>query len=38
MPDALLEVLPSTGHLSYLEDPAGFNQVLGAWLEAAYEK
>jgi pimeloyl-ACP methyl ester carboxylesterase len=38
MPDARLEVLPRTGHLSYLEDPAGFNQVLASWLEAAYEK
>lgn len=38
MPDARLEVLPNTGHLSYLEDPAGFNQVLASWLEAAYEK
>jgi pimeloyl-ACP methyl ester carboxylesterase len=33
MPDARLEVLPTTGHLSYLEDPAGFNQALARWLE-----
>jgi pimeloyl-ACP methyl ester carboxylesterase len=33
MPDARLEVLHNTGHLSYLEDPAGFNQVLAGWLE-----
>jgi pimeloyl-ACP methyl ester carboxylesterase len=33
MPDARLEVLKNTGHLSYLEDPAGFNQVLSGWLE-----
>lgn len=33
MPDARLEVLSKTGHLSYLEDPAGFNQALAAWLE-----
>jgi pimeloyl-ACP methyl ester carboxylesterase len=33
MPDARLEVLPNTGHLSYLEDPARFNQVLATWLE-----
>jgi pimeloyl-ACP methyl ester carboxylesterase len=42
MPDARLEVLHNTGHLSYLEDPAGFNQVLAAWLKPhptpAYEK
>jgi len=33
MPDARLEVLLNTGHLSYLEDPARFNQALAAWLE-----
>lgn len=33
MPYAQLEVLMNTGHLSYLEDPAGFNRVLAAWLE-----
>jgi pimeloyl-ACP methyl ester carboxylesterase len=35
---ARLEVLANTAHLSYLEDPAGFNRVLSAWLDAAYEK
>jgi pimeloyl-ACP methyl ester carboxylesterase len=38
MPAARLEVLPETGHLSYLEDPQGFNEVLGAWIQATYEK
>jgi len=38
MPDARLEVLPKTGHLSYLEDPEAFNEVLGGWLQATYEK
>ncbi len=38
MPDAHLEVLPKTGHLSYLEDPEAFNDVLGGWLQATYEK
>jgi pimeloyl-ACP methyl ester carboxylesterase len=33
MPDARLEVLPRTGHLSYLEDPAGFNLAIASWLE-----
>jgi pimeloyl-ACP methyl ester carboxylesterase len=35
---AHIEVLPNTAHLSYLEDPAGFNQAFEAWLAAAYEK
>jgi pimeloyl-ACP methyl ester carboxylesterase len=38
MPAARLEVLPRTGHLSYLEDPQTFNAVLGGWLQATYEK
>lgn len=38
MPAARLEVLPGTGHLSYLEDPNAFNEVLGGWIQATYEK
>jgi pimeloyl-ACP methyl ester carboxylesterase len=38
MPAARLEVLARTGHLSYLEDPRAFNEVLGGWLRATYEK
>lgn len=38
MPAARLEVLPRTGHLSYLEDPETFNEVLGGWIQATYEK
>jgi pimeloyl-ACP methyl ester carboxylesterase len=38
MPAARLEVLPKTGHLSYLEDPDGFNAVLASWIQATYEK
>lgn len=38
MPDARLEVLPQAGHLSYLEDPQAFNEVLGGWIQATYEK
>jgi pimeloyl-ACP methyl ester carboxylesterase len=38
MPAARLEVLPGTGHLSYLEDPEAFNGVLGRWIQATYEK
>ena len=38
MPVARLEMLRGTGHLSYLEDPEAFNQVVGNWLEATYEK
>jgi pimeloyl-ACP methyl ester carboxylesterase len=38
MPAARLEVLPGTGHLSYLEDPQTFNEVLGGWIQATYEK
>ena len=38
MPSARLEVLPGTGHLSYLEDPRAFNEVLGGWIQATYEK
>jgi pimeloyl-ACP methyl ester carboxylesterase len=38
MPAARLEVLHSTGHLSYLEDPQTFNEVLGGWIQATYEK
>lgn len=38
MPAARLEVLPGTGHLSYLEDPEAFNEVLGGWIQATYEK
>ncbi len=38
MPAARLEVLPGTGHLSYLEDPQAFNEVLGGWIQATYEK
>jgi len=38
MPAARLEVLPRTGHLSYLEDPETFNAVLGGWIQATYEK
>jgi pimeloyl-ACP methyl ester carboxylesterase len=38
MPAAHLEVLPRTGHLSYLEDPHTFNEVLGGWIQATYEK
>ena len=38
MPTARIEVLARTGHLSYLEDSSGFNSVVEAWLEAAYEK
>lgn len=38
MPAARLEVLPGTGHLSYLEDPKAFNEVLGGWIQATYEK
>jgi pimeloyl-ACP methyl ester carboxylesterase len=38
MPAARLEVLPGTGHLSYLEDPRTFNEVLGGWIQATYEK
>jgi pimeloyl-ACP methyl ester carboxylesterase len=38
MPAARLEVLPGTGHLSYLEDPHTFNEVLGGWIQATYEK
>lgn len=38
MPAARLEVLPRTGHLSYLEDPKAFNEVLAGWLRATYEK
>jgi pyruvate dehydrogenase E2 component (dihydrolipoamide acetyltransferase) len=38
MPAARLEVLAGTGHLSYLEDPTAFNEVLGSWLQATYEK
>jgi pimeloyl-ACP methyl ester carboxylesterase len=38
MPSAKLEVLTGTGHLSYLEDPEAFNQLLGSWLQATYEK
>lgn len=38
MPSAHLEVLPRTGHLSYLENPKAFNQALGGWLQATYEK
>lgn len=38
MPNARLEVLSRTGHLSYLENPDAFNMVLGRWLQATYEK
>ena len=38
MPAATLHVLPDTGHLSYLEDAAGFNRALDEWLEETYEK
>jgi pimeloyl-ACP methyl ester carboxylesterase len=38
MPAARIVVLPKTGHLSYLEDPYGFNGAVEAWLQAAYEK
>jgi pimeloyl-ACP methyl ester carboxylesterase len=38
MPAARLEVLAGTGHLSYLEDPPAFNEVLGGWIQATYEK
>jgi pyruvate dehydrogenase E2 component (dihydrolipoamide acetyltransferase) len=38
MPAARLDVLPNTAHLSYLEDPGAFNEVVGAWLQATYEK
>jgi pyruvate dehydrogenase E2 component (dihydrolipoamide acetyltransferase) len=38
MPAARIEVLPGTGHLSYLEDPKAFNEVLGGWIQATYEK
>jgi len=38
MPAARLEVLRGTGHLSYLEDPEAFNEVLGGWIQATYEK
>jgi 4,5:9,10-diseco-3-hydroxy-5,9,17-trioxoandrosta-1(10),2-diene-4-oate hydrolase len=38
MPAARLEVLPQTGHLAYLEDPQTFNEVLGGWIQATYEK
>jgi pimeloyl-ACP methyl ester carboxylesterase len=38
MPAAQLAVLPGTGHLSYLEDPQAFNEVLGGWIQATYEK
>jgi pyruvate dehydrogenase E2 component (dihydrolipoamide acetyltransferase) len=38
MPAAELQVLPRTGHLSYLEDPRAFNEALGGWLRATYEK
>lgn len=38
MNDARIAVLPNTAHLSYLEDPEGFNRVLGEWLESAYKK
>ncbi len=38
MPAARLEVLERTGHLSYLENPEAFNQALGGWLQATYEK
>ncbi len=38
MPAARLEVLPATGHLAYLEDPHAFNEVLGGWIQATYEK
>jgi len=33
IPDAELEVIPDAGHLSSLENPAAFNEVLGAFLE-----
>jgi pimeloyl-ACP methyl ester carboxylesterase len=38
MSAAHIEVLPNTAHLSYLEDPTGFNEALAAWLASAYEK
>jgi pimeloyl-ACP methyl ester carboxylesterase len=38
IPAARLEVLANTGHLSYLEDPDGFNRLVGSWLEETYEK
>ena len=38
MPAAKLAVVPNTGHLSYLENPGAFNEVVGHWLEATYEK
>lgn len=38
MPAAHLEVVPRSGHLSYLEDPETFNEVLGGWIQATYEK
>jgi len=38
MPAAAISVLANTGHLSYLEDPHGFRQSVGAWLEETYEK
>lgn len=38
MPDARLEVLSGTGHLSYLERPTAFNDMLAGWLQATYEK
>jgi pimeloyl-ACP methyl ester carboxylesterase len=38
MPAARLEVLARTGHLSYLEKPLEFNDALGDWLQATYEK
>jgi pimeloyl-ACP methyl ester carboxylesterase len=38
MPAARLEVLPNTGHLSYLEDPEAFNEALSGWIQTTYEK
>jgi pimeloyl-ACP methyl ester carboxylesterase len=38
MPAARLEVLAGAGHLSYLEDPKAFNEVLAGWMQATYEK
>ena len=32
IPGAALVTLPGVGHLANLEDPAGFNQAVGAFL------
>jgi pimeloyl-ACP methyl ester carboxylesterase len=36
IPGARFEVVPQAGHLANLEQPAGFGELLGAFLAQAY--